>query len=80
MRPEDVRQHLDQRPFVPFRLHLDHGTAFEIRHPEQVLVTPRTLIVGTSEVNGEKVYERTVFCALMHVTRIEPEKQEITGD
>lgn len=79
MRPEHVRQHLDERPFVPFCIHLDDGSVFDIRHPEQVMVTPRRLIIGLKQINGTRVYERTVFCALMHVNRVEPEKQEIEG-
>ena len=77
MRAQDIRDHLDRRPFLPFRIDMDDDSVFEIRHPEQVLLTPHTAMVGLQQIDGHRVYERTVFCALLHITRIEPEKQKL---
>jgi len=33
------------RPFEPIEVHLDNGDKFEIRHPDQIVVGPTTVIV-----------------------------------
>ena len=38
MRPEELRELLATRPFVPLRIHLTDGKSFDIRHPDNVLV------------------------------------------
>jgi hypothetical protein len=77
MRPDDVREQLDRRPFRRFRIYLDDGTSFEIMHPEQVLVTRSELVIGITERDGAKVFDRTVFAALSNATRLEPEPRPL---
>ena len=73
MRPEDILQLLRRRPFEPFRLHLSDGSSFEIGHPELAIVERSKVIVGVPGPEGpDGPVERTVFCALIHITRIEP--------
>ena len=43
MRPDDLRRLLQQRPFRPFRLWVLETTAYEIRHPELVLLGRSTI-------------------------------------
>src|SRR6266571_3797240 len=33
MRADEIRQHLDADPFIPFRLCLSDGLSYEIQHP-----------------------------------------------
>jgi len=72
MRPEDILRFLRARPFAPFRIHMSDGTTFEIAHPELAIVEQSTVLVGVPGPEGpDGPVERTVFCALVHVTRAE---------
>jgi len=73
MRPEDILQFLRKRPFEPFRIHMSDGSAFEIQHPELAIVERSKVLVGVAGRRGpDGPVERTVFCALIHITRVEP--------
>ncbi len=73
MRPEDVLQLLRARPFQPFMFYMSDGTAYEIRHPELAIVERSKVIVGVPGPQGpDGPVEHSVFCALIHITRIEP--------
>ncbi len=68
----DLLTVMRQRPFEPFLLHLDNGSAYEVRHPEQVLPTQTALFVGVTaqaEPNGSDRVDRV---SLAHVTRLQP--------
>lgn len=76
MRPPDVRRLLRQQPFEPFRLCLVDGTAYEIRHPDLVMVERSTLAVAGTVANLPlPVAGRDVIVALLHVLRMEPIEQ-----
>lgn len=72
MAPEELRDALRQHPFEPFRIVMTDGTAFDIRHPDLLLVGQRTAVVGLVGQPGQTFYERTVKVDLLHVIRIEP--------
>lgn len=72
MRPDDLLTWLRAAPFRPFRMYLNSGRTYEIRHPEM-------LRVGRSSVNvfsftGEPAdpYERMEMVSLLLIERIEP--------
>jgi hypothetical protein len=71
MRPEELLQLIRKRPFVPLRLHMTDGTAYEIRHPEQVLVLRSRVDIGMSPDPATGVLERVDHCSLLHVVRVE---------
>jgi hypothetical protein len=63
---------LTARPFRPFRMYVTDGAAFVIRHPDLVLVTPTSAVVGAPE--GEQrgpAVERFTIVDLEHITRLE---------
>ncbi len=73
MKPDDVLQLLRKRPFEPFRVHLSDGSTFEIRHPELAIVERSKVIIGVPGPKGlDGPVERSIFCALAHITRLEP--------
>lgn len=72
MRPEDVREHLDRRPFEPFRICMSDGEAFDVRHPDLCIVARSTIYVGIPDPRQRLVAVRVAHCALIHITRIEP--------
>jgi hypothetical protein len=63
---------LRQRPFVPFRIHLDDGTVYEVRHPELVMVSTATAHVYFPDPGQPGLFVSWEVVALRHVTRLEP--------
>lgn len=72
MRPEDVREHLDRRPFEPFRIFMSDGETFDVRHPDLCMVARTTIYVGVPDPKKRLIAVRVAHCALIHITRIEP--------
>lgn len=71
MRAEELRQLLDRRPFVPVRLYFSDGTAYDIRHPEMAFLTRSTVEIGISEKEGVRIFDRVIYCTLLHIVRVE---------
>jgi hypothetical protein len=72
MRPEDILELLRARLFEPFRMHLTDGAAYEIRHPDMAIVQRSKVTVAVPGPKGpDGPAERTVNCALVHITRTE---------
>ena len=71
MTPETIQKHLLHQPFQPFRVCLSDGSAYEVRQPEMVLVMQREVIIALPKPH-EQFPRHTVYCDLLHVTRIEP--------
>ena len=72
MRPEDILEMLRKHPFEPFRIHLSDGVAFDVRHPDMAIVQRSKVIVAVPGPEGlDGPAERTVNCALIHITRTE---------
>jgi hypothetical protein len=72
MRPDDLLELLRAAPFEPFRIHLSDGVAFEIRHPDMAIVQRSKVTVAVPGSEGpDGPAERTVNCALVHITRTE---------
>jgi len=70
MRAEDFRALLKRQPFVPIRLHLTDGTAYDIRRPEMAWLTRSLVEVALDEKDG--IPERVEFCSLPHRSDREP--------
>ncbi len=72
MRPNDIREHLETRPFEPFRLFLPDGETLDVRHPDMCIVSRSAIYVGTADPRSPGVAQRVTHCSLLHITRIEP--------
>lgn len=73
MRPDDLLELLRTIPFEPFRIHLSDGAAFDVRHPDMAIVQRSKVTVAVPGPRGpDGPAERTVNCALVHITRTEP--------
>jgi hypothetical protein len=70
MRPDDLLNQLRKRPFVPFRLHISDGTAYDVIGPEMALVERSTLTLAAPKP-GEPGVLMDVVVALLHITRLE---------
>ena len=62
---------LDERPFLPFRIVMTDAGVLDICHPDQMIVSKTTAIVGR-RATAQVVAERDVTISLLHVIRLEP--------
>jgi hypothetical protein len=65
-------------PFRPFRLYVSDGGVFEVRHPEMLMVTHHSAVIGMLGDGGEggseggyPEIERYTDVDLFHITRVE---------
>ena len=75
MPPEELRITLRQRPFVPFRLHLTDGRSFDVPHPENLMVSARSAVVGvyqSGHANGQIFADYSETIALIHIVSLTP--------
>ena len=82
MRPGDIRKLLKGEPFAPLRIGLSDGRSVLVRHPDQVVVADRHLIVGLAEVeqspplatprSGDAIARDWIIVNLVLITTIEP--------
>ena len=72
MRPNDVREFVQKRPFRPVRLTLTDGRTFSVHHPELLMVGKSTVAVGVPSP-GElgPIYDRLITISLLHIMQIE---------
>jgi hypothetical protein len=64
MNPDDIKKAIHSEPFEPAIIRLSNGARYEVRHPENILVGPRTsaILVGESiQIIGN-----------VHINQIEP--------
>jgi len=72
MSPESLRAELHRQPFVPLRMYLTNGKAYEIRHPEMAMITSREVYVGREETSpGSGIAKECDLVSLLHVVRVE---------
>jgi hypothetical protein len=74
MPPEELLGLLQQRPFLPFRIHLDDGRTVEVRHPDMVLLGRQVVVLGVPEASADPhtYLERHETISLQRVVRLEP--------
>jgi hypothetical protein len=73
MSSSDVLQALRRRPFEGFRIEISDGSAYEIRHPELVMVGLASLSIGMPPKGQDQpVYERVETVSLRHVVKLLP--------
>ena len=60
-----------RQPFTGMRLHISDRHAYEVLHPEMMMVT-RTLVFIAQPPVKEGVPEQHVYCDPVHITRVEP--------
>ena len=74
MTPEDLKEHLRKKPFVPFRITLTDGSTHDVRHPELCMVGRRSVEigVGVKENDPDLLFDRIVHADVFHVVKVEP--------
>lgn len=71
MTARDLSKRVKKKPFTPFRLIVSEGAAYEVRHPEQIMVTRDSVVIGIPG-ESEDFYETSDLVDLIHVVRLEP--------
>ena len=71
MSPYDILRSLRRRPFQPLRVFLSDGSHHDVRHPEMVFVTRRSVSIAIEPIRNQ-VPDDYVLCDPLHITRIEP--------
>ncbi len=72
MTAEDLIELLEERPFIPLRLHLADGRMREIRHPEMAIVAETHIVIGIPRDDESNVAVRTTYCAIPNIVEVEP--------
>jgi hypothetical protein len=67
----DIRNRMRTQPFVPLRIVTSSGQAFDVHHPDLVLIGGRELIVGQGTSNNPTFYDSITRVAIMHVTALQ---------
>jgi len=71
MTVQTFRDLLAARPFMPFKIVMSSGQAYEVRHPECAWLTKSDLLVGI-DVEEDGIPAEFKICSLLHVTTVEP--------
>lgn len=66
------------QPFQPFTIHLSNGRSYEVKHPEQIIITPRVCYVGVGG-HGEGIYQDVAVLSNIHINAVEPIKPRKAG-
>lgn len=72
MNPQEIVTLLKGAPFEPFAIYISDGSWYPVKHPDQVIVTPRAVHVGIGGNGRKGVVQEVVICALVHITRLGP--------
>jgi hypothetical protein len=80
MPPAEILRLLRRQPFVPFRIHVDDGVTFEVRHPEQVHVNVSAAYVFFPDPNNPGMVSSYEVVALRHISRLEPMETVQAGE
>ena len=66
-----IRDRVRQQPFRPFRLLTSAGEAFNVLHPDLVMIGRRELVIGIPKAKDADYFDRVARVALLHVAAIE---------
>ncbi len=82
MRAAELRSIIKREPFEPVWLSLSDGRSVLIRHPDQVVISERTVFVGLAKIErsrplatptrGDAISRDFILLNLLHITAIEP--------
>ena len=72
MRLEEITKLVKRTPFAPFGIYMSDGSAYPVKHPDQIILTPRAVYVGISGNGRDPVAQEVVICDLVHITRLGP--------
>ena len=82
MRSEDLKRILKKEPFAPIQLGLSDGRRVLIRHPDQIVISPRHVYIGLTAVSrrgtpktpadGDTLPVEFLWLDPVHIVSVEP--------
>ena len=72
MTPQEVLNYVQARPFRPFRIRMNSGRSFDVRHPEMVKAGRRDILIFTFVGDAADVYDRWDNVSLLLIESISP--------
>jgi hypothetical protein len=72
MSPQELLNYLHGQPFRPFRIRMNSGRTFDIRHPETVRVGRRDALIFTFVSEDPEVYDRWENVSLVLIESLAP--------
>ena len=70
MSPQEILNYTQAQPFRPFRIRMNSGRTFDIRHPEMVRVGKRDVLIFTFVSDSPEVYDRWENVSLLLIESI----------
>lgn len=67
----DISSRVRQQPFVPMRIKTSNGEAYDIHHPDLIMVGRREVVVGTGTVDDPEHYEQLSRISILHIAAVE---------
>jgi hypothetical protein len=72
MKPEYIKDAVDRRPFVPFRIRLADGSNHVIHHPELIWITANLIGVASGIDHATAgIPAKALLCAPEHIVSVE---------
>ena len=69
MKPEELVELLEERPFLPLRFHMSNGRTHEVRHPENAIVGEGVVALAVPQEGSE--FPRIRLVSLAHINEVE---------
>ena len=82
MRPADLFDRLEGKPFKPFRLHLSDGTLLEVQEPGMVIVGRASAVLPSrfaKDEDGRRIAEHWRTISLMHIVQFSELDESVNG-
>jgi hypothetical protein len=70
MTPQEILNYVQAEPFRPFRILMNSGRTFDVRHPEMVRVGRRELLLFTFVSDTPNIYDRWETISLLLIEAI----------
>jgi hypothetical protein len=70
MKAEELIELLEERPFLPLRIHMSNGRTHDVRHPENAIVGEGVVALAVAQ-NGREL-PRIRLISLGHINEVEP--------
>ncbi len=71
MTQDELHEWARRQPFKPFRVILTTGSAYDIRHPDLIMVGRRSATLGVTRRPDRTAYDTALQVNLLHVVAVE---------
>ena len=79
---DDVYARIHQQPFRPVRIVTTTGQAYDVHHPELIMIGRRALEIGLPSADNPLHFEQVTRISLLHVTEMQdlPAAKSVSGN